>query len=154
MRVAMSSPICELLKKADIPNEVDTYSDNTQVFEFPIDQGKTRIAKSVTAWEQFALLAMLQREWADNQVSCSIYFDEESDGPHLESMLSMFMPVIKSVSMLPHSDDGAYEQMPYQAITHNEYKQRLSDIGDIDWSGFGGSDGLESRFCTDETCEL
>jgi ribonucleoside-triphosphate reductase len=152
MRVGSTSRICALLKAAGIPNEPDLYSANTTVFEFPIDQGKTRKAASVSAWEQFAFLAMLQREWSDNMVSCTVYFDPETEGAQIEHMLAQFAPVIKSVSMLPHSAAGAYKQMPYEGITKEAYEERLARLPKIDWSSFGGSDGLDSRFCTDESC--
>ena len=154
MRVGDGSTICSLLKDAGIPNEPDLYSANTTVFEFPIDQGKTRKATSVSAWEQFAFLAMLQREWSDNMVSCTVYFNPETEGKHIEHMLALFAPTIKSVSMLPHSDAGAYEQMPYEGITKEEYEARLAAIPDIDWSSFSDSDGIESRFCTNDSCEI
>jgi len=154
MRVGNNSPICKVLKDSGIPNEPDTYSTNTTVFEFPIDQGKTRKATMVSAWEQFAFLAMLQREWSDNMVSCTVYFDPETEGEQIEHMLAQFAPIIKSVSMLPHSQEGAYRQMPYEGITKEEYEKRLSDIPKIDWSRFGGSDGMESRFCSNDQCEV
>lgn len=154
IRVGADTPICSLLTKAGVPNEKDTYSANTMVFEFPIDQGKTRKADEVSAWEQFSLLAMLQREWSDNMVSCTVYFDKEKEGDQIEHMLAQFAPVIKSVSMLPHTDVGAYAQMPYEGISKAEYEKRLKALNTIDWSTFGGSDGQDSRFCTTESCEI
>ncbi len=69
-------------------------------------------------------------------------------------MLAQFAPVIKSVSMLPHTEEGAYEQMPYEGITKEEYERRLAALQEIDWSRFGGLDGEDSRFCTTEECEI
>jgi ribonucleoside-diphosphate reductase alpha chain len=152
IRIGSGSPLCGLLEAAGIPNEPDRYSASTTVFEFPIDQGKTRKASSVSAWEQFALLAMLQREWSDNMVSCTVYFDPETEGAQLEHMLALFAPVIKSVSMLPHTRSGVYEQMPYEGISKEAYETRLAGLPKIDWSRFVGSDGIESRFCSDESC--
>ncbi len=154
MRVGNDAPICNVLKKAGIPNEKDSYSDNTTVFEFPIDQGKTREATSVSAWEQFAFLSMLQREWSDNMVSCTVYFDKEREGEQVEYMLAQFAPVIKSVSMLPHSENGSYKQMPYEGISKEEYEKRVKSIPSIDWSLFGDSDGMQERFCSNDGCAL
>lgn len=153
IRVGNSSRICDVLKNAGIPNEADHYSAKTTVFEFPIDQGKTRKATSVSAWEQFAFLAMLQREWSDNMVSCTVYFDPQTEGDQVEHMLAQFAPIIKSVSMLPHSQKGAYVQMPYEGISKEEFQRRLSKLPNIDWSDFGGSDGIENRFCTNDSCD-
>ncbi len=154
MRVGNSSPVCTVLKAAGIPNEPDHYSPNTTVFEFPIDQGKTRKATTVSAWEQFAFLAMLQREWSDNMVSCTVYFDPGTEGSQIEHMLAQFAPIIKSVSMLPHTDTGVYVQMPYEGITKEMYNERRAKMPKIDWNGFGGSDGIESRFCANDTCAI
>ena len=146
IRIGDTSSICSVLKAAGVPHEEDHYSANTTVFEFPIDQGKTRNATAVSIEEQFSLLALLQREWSDNMISCTIYFDPKTEGPQIEHMLAQFIPVIKSVSMLPHSDTGAYVQMPYEGITKEIYEERLSKIQKIDWSSFGGSDGIREQF--------
>jgi len=154
IRVGQATPIHDVLKNAGIPNEEDKYSKGTTIFEFPIDQGKTRKATEVSAWEQFSLLAMLQREWSDNMVSCSIYFNKETEANQIEQMLAQFAPIIKSVSMLPHSEDGAYEQMPYEGITKEKYNELLAKIPVIDWSNFGDSDGMEEQFCSNGSCEI
>ncbi len=154
MRVGSETKIAALLKEAGVPHEPDRYSDNTTVFEFPIDQGKTREAASVSTWEQFALLAMLQREWSDNMVSCTISFDPEKEGPQLEQMLALFAPVIKSASLLPRRPGGSYPQMPYERISESEYRRRVAQMPPIDWSRLSGHEGVGSRYCSDEACEL
>lgn len=154
MRVSEGSELVPVLKAANVPWEKDVYSDNTLVFEFPIDQGKTRPATEVSAWEQFALLATLQREWADNMVSCTVYFDKETEGPQLEHMLGQYAPVIKSVSLLPHTDEGAYKQMPYEGINREEYMIRKGQILPINWDNYSGTDGQDTKFCTNDTCSI
>lgn len=153
IRIGNTSPVCNVLKDAGIPHEEDRYSAHTTVFEFPIDQGKTRKASDVSVEEQFSLLALLQREWSDNMVSCTVYFDPKTEGKRIEQILAQFVPVIKSVSMLPHSESGAYVQMPYEGITKEQYEERISKISNIDWSHFSGSDGVENRFCTNDACD-
>lgn len=143
MRVSNTSHVCNVLKTAGVPYENDHYSANTTVFEFPIDHGKTRNATIVSAWEQFSILAMLQREWSDNMVSCTIYFDPKTEASQIEDMLTQYVPIIKSVSMLPHSDTGAYKQMPYEGITKEKYKACLAQIPSIDWNAFGNSDNIK-----------
>jgi len=44
--------------------------------------------------------------------------------------------------------------MPYEGVSKEECEKRLASIPDIDWKRFGGSDGMESRFCSNEECEL
>lgn len=147
------SKLFDTLAAAGIPHEPDVASTNTEVFEFPIDQGTTRAATEVSAWEQGARVQMLQREWADNMVSNTIYFDRDREARDVEHILSTFAPVVKTMSMLPHSDSGAYPQMPYEGITADEYQSRSDAISSIDWSAFSGN-GRDQRFCGNAGCEL
>ena len=153
MRVSEGSPVAERLIAAGIPYEPDLYSDNTLVFEFPqaAGKGKTRSVSDVSIWEQAAMVAFLQREWADNAVSNTLTFSK-SEAKDIEKVLSMFAPQIKSMSMLP-DDDNVYEQMPYERITKQEYEERMAKIQEVDWSTFSG-DGQDSRFCDGDVCEV
>lgn len=154
MRVSENSPVTERLIAAGVPHEPDVYSENTLVFEFPQSAGKgqTRSVSDVSIWEQAAMVAFLQREWADNAVSNTLTFRKEEERD-LEKVLSMYAPQIKSMSMLPDAEDS-YEQMPYQRITREEYRERLSKINEVDWQTFGGSDGQDSRFCDGDSCTV
>lgn len=74
IRVAQNSPIHSVLVEAGIPYEKDFVSALTDVFEFPILQGPAKAAQNVSLWEQANNLVLLQREWADNAVSNTLYF--------------------------------------------------------------------------------
>jgi len=153
MRLSKGSPILKLCAEAGLHIEEDVYDkDYTKVVEFPIYTGKTRPSHDVTAWEQFSMLALLQREWSDNMVSCTIHFTEE-EKKDIPRMLAYFMPVIKSASFLLKRD-AIYKQMPYEEITESEYNNKIKNSRKIDWSKFNGSDGEESKFCSNESCEL
>lgn len=154
MRVAANHKIAELLIQSGVPHEKDTYSDNTMVFEFPIDQGKTREATEVSMWEQFAMLAMLQREWSDNMVSVTIYFNPKTEADQIEYALAQFAPLIKSCSMLPHTEKGVYAQAPYEGITKEKYEELKESLVHVDWKKYSGNDGIMPRYCTNDTCTL
>ena len=74
IRVAQNAPIHEVLVEARIPYEKDFYSQNTDVFEYPILQGPAKQAQDVSLWEQAMNVVLLQREWSDNAVSNTLYF--------------------------------------------------------------------------------
>lgn len=74
IRIAQNSPAHAVLVSHNIPYEKDFYSANTDVFEFPIIQGPAKPAEQVSLWEQANNLVLLQREWADNAVSNTLYF--------------------------------------------------------------------------------
>lgn len=153
MRIGADSPLVDSLKESGIPYEKDTYSDNTLVFSFAIDHGNVRSAEEVSPWEQFSLVATMQRCYADNCVSATIYFDKEKDGPDVEKMLAMYIPILKSVSMLPHAGHG-YVQAPYEPITRERYLELKDSYSIPDFSGMSGNVPEGSRFCSGDTCEL
>jgi len=153
MRIGNDSPLVPALKEANIPHEPDTYSDNTLVFEFAIDHGDCRPVTEVSPWEQFSIVAMLQRCWADNMVSATVYFDKEKDANDVEKMLAMFIPVLKSVSMLPHAGHG-YAQAPYEPITIEEYEKRRNAYQKPKFAAVKGSVPVGSKFCDGESCML
>jgi intein/homing endonuclease len=153
VRIGMTSPLIEPLIAAGVPHEKDIVSENTYVFEFVIDHGDVRPCEDVSPWEQFSLVQLMQKHYADNCVSATIYFDKEKDGPDVEKMLAMFIPNLKSVSMLPHSGHG-YAQAPYTPITEEEYNKRKGNIKIIDYKSVRGNVPSGSKFCSGDTCEL
>lgn len=154
VRFADNSPLSDTLIKNGVPHEKDKYSDNTLVFEFPIFLGKTRKATEVSIWEQLSISAMLQREWADNSVSFTGYFDPKKEAHQLEQAVATYAPLVKAISLLPHTEQGAYEQMPYEGITKEEYEKRLNSFPKLDWNEFAGSDGIMAKYCTNDSCEI
>ncbi len=157
IRISQDSQIGELMKSANIPWEPDEVQVNTNVFSYPIYQGKTRAATSVSAWEQFALLAMLQREWSDNMVSCTIYWNPDTERNQIEQMLGQFAPLIKSVSLLPHSPEGAFVQMPYEGIDQGKYHELKLKIKPIDFSNYNSNEQPDNKdatlYCENDSCE-
>ena len=78
VRLSNQSELLEPLKKAKYKVEPAFGSeDTTCVVEVPVDVGKgIRTASELSIWEQFSLAAFMQRHWADNQVSCTVTFDQ------------------------------------------------------------------------------
>ena len=155
MRISQSSPITEILAKAGIPHEQDVASDNTEVFEFPLryGNGKTRSVKKVSVFEQAATAAMLQKCWADNSVSAT-FMIQPHEMEQVERVMAIFAPQLKSMSFLPDAEEAAYEQMPIEKTTKDQFEKRSAAVQNIDWSVLTGIDGEDSRFCTTEACEL
>jgi ribonucleoside-diphosphate reductase alpha chain len=153
VRIGMTSPLVPSLISAGVPHEKDIVSENTYVFEFVIDHGDVRPCEDVSPWEQFSVVQMMQKHYADNCVSATIYFDKEKDGPDVEGMLAMFIPNLKSVSMLPHSGHG-YAQPPYEPITFEQYEKRKNEFKPIDYKSVKNNVPSGSKFCSGDTCEL
>lgn len=161
-------PVVEFLKPEDANNREEFFKYNSfakggmkayksptsVIFECPISLGTARPAKEVSAWEQFTLLAMLQREWSDNSVSATIMVDLEKEGHQISHMLSAFVPIIKSVSVLPHSDQGIYPQMPYESINREEYEKRILTITEPNWDIVRDiqTDLTGEMYCSNDKC--
>ena len=156
MRVAQDSPVSALLVAAGVPHEPDVVSDNTEVFEFPLryGNGRTRSVKNVSVYEQAAVVAMLQRCWADNAVSNTLTVQPE-ELKQVERVLALYAPQVKSLSLLPDKSD-VYEQMPVEHITKEEHDARVSKIGAVPWDGLEGSQGdaTSEGYCQDDRCEI
>jgi intein/homing endonuclease len=155
MRIASNSDIVPILKEAGYNWEYDRMSGKgTTIFEFPLHQGDHRTAEEVTLWEQAALQASLQREWADNSVSCTLYFNREKEGKDLAHVLAHHAPLIKSASALPHCND-VFPQMPYEKITKEEYEEKVARIRPIDWSKFTThEEAIGSSGCDGDVCDI
>ena len=98
--------------------------EGTKVVEIPVSLGsQIKSLKDVKIRKQLEIAALIQRHWADNQVSCTITFDPESEGPMIPSLLDEFQHQLKGVSFLPNIEAGAYPQMPYEEITEEKYRE-------------------------------
>ena len=93
-------------------------------------------------------------EIEDNEVKVYKYNPnhEEDD---IEQVLASIAPLIKSVSLMPHTAQGVYPQMPEEGITETEYNERLSAIKDIDWSQLSNHEPEleDEKYCAGPTCE-
>ena len=147
-----NQPIFHFLKDAGIPYEPSVYTTGSYVFEFPLELGPAEPATEISVWEQAMNVVLLQREWADNAVSNTLYFNPETERNDLEAVLSHIAPLTKSVSLLPHTEEGIFQQMPEQGITYAEYIDRLVKMPRIDWSKYSGGDGEDERYCTGDVC--
>lgn len=152
MRVGNRQPICELLKTGGLAWEADRYAPDTTVFEFPLCFEEAGETPRMSARGQFELLALLQREWSDNMVSCTVSFHPAKEA--ILPLLTTYLPKIKSVSLLPIHPGGAYAQMPYEGIGKEEYERRVARLKPIDWSLLRDSDGEEGKFCYEGECKL
>lgn len=115
--------------------KVGDYVDySTVIVEFPVYQGfDIKTLDQVSALHQMEVAALLQKHWADNSVSLTVTFDPDTEGPELPNLLRSFETKLKGVSFLPRLKEGCYEQMPYEAITAEQYFAATKDLKKIRW---------------------
>lgn len=154
VRVGSTSKLVDILVNAGYSYEVDAMAgEGTLVFSFPLYQGDARAATEVSMWEQANNVNLLQREWADNSVSCTLYFDPKSEGRDLEHLLAGLAPTIKCISCLPHTEKGSYKQMPYEGITKAQYEAMLTEVKAVSTVGFN-DEAVGVRGCDGDTCDM
>lgn len=156
IRIDDKNPLVKLLTDAGYYSEKAEQTPNTLVFYFPIFCGTGRTAKDVTMWEQAMLSIMFQREYVDNSISQTLYFDPVTEGSSLEKCLAQIAPQIKTISVLPREvDEKVYRQAPYTKITEEKYNEMKSRLKPIDWSKY--SSAVEPEMpsgCSNDVCEL
>lgn len=130
--------------------------DTSVVVEFPVsvNHGMRSHESGVSLWEQLSLAAFMQRYWADNQVSCTVTFDPETEKNQIAPALDYFQYQLKGVSFLPKVNGGAYPQMPYEAITEKEYNDMVADLKRLDFSSVIDHDGAGEKYCSNDVCEI
>ena len=109
---------------------------------------------NITVDRQFDLATVLQRHWSDNQVSCTISFD---DTEPLVTNLIKHKNALKGISFL-RNGNTVYPQMPYTAISRDEYLVEIAKVQPISYSDFAMSAQLvkdePDKFCSGDACVL
>jgi len=152
MRIHGNSPLLPQLRAAGYPVERAYNEPSTEVVSFPVQERefwKSRADLSVS--EQFELLEMLQRWWSDNSVSVTIEFTLEEQEELVECLMRS-SSWIKAAAMFPRAAPLHMAQLPLVHITEAEYRERISKIRPIDFSGVRHE--MTEAGCEGEHCIL
>jgi hypothetical protein len=100
---------------------------------------------------------MIQKYWADNQVSVTITFKPE-EAKDIGKCLAAFDSELKSVSLMPLMDHG-YAQAPYQHANKQEvveYKKSLKplDFSSLHYAFKAGENEMANKFCDGDSCQI
>jgi len=155
MRLGINSELVAPLRAAGYKLEPAFGSEkSTLVVEIPVSIGEgIRNVKEVSMWEQLSIAALMQEHWADNQVSCTVSFDPETEGHQIANALNYFQYKLKGVSFLPRLGHGAYRQMPYEAITKEQYEEMTGKLKPINYNKVHNEQADVEKFCDGGTCE-
>jgi len=152
IRFAESSEMLKQLEEAGYKIEKDSYSPNTMVVEFPVQEPYFQKGKKdVSIWEQLEIAAQYQHYWADNSVSITVTFNE-SESTQIKSALEMYETRLKAVSFLKYQETG-YVQAPYEPITEEKFNEMSANINPVQRMSFEEG-GIGSKFCTNDTCTI
>lgn len=125
----------------------------TGIVEFPCEFPEgTLIAPYTSAIAQMEVVKLMQKVWADNAVSVTVYYDID-ELPEIIDWMKANWNEFKSMSFLLKTNHG-FEQAPLEEITKDEYESRLQSI---DYSHFhihGGPADLEDADCVSGACPV
>lgn len=156
MRLNNKEPLVEAMRAAGYRIEPCFGNEETTVVVFiPVRGLPVRSEADVSIYEKAQLAIDAQRYWADNQVSVTLTFDPEREGPILGDVLRMYEGQFKSLSFLPMSYDS-YPQMPYTPLTDEEFTKESANILPLNWDALyaNGVEGLGEAYCANGTCEV
>jgi ribonucleotide reductase alpha subunit len=154
MRLSINSDLIGPLLDANYTVEPCVGDPSSVVVEIPVKiEDDVRTVGEVSMWEQLAMAAFLQRYWADNQVSSTITFDPEREGPQLANALNYYQYQLKGISFLPRLEYGAFPQMPYEACTEAAYGAAVAKLLPLNFAKT--TEKAESeRFCDSSSCVI
>lgn len=154
LRCGKPGVLTAALASADYRVEPDAIDPSRLIAELPVRGQPGRVAAEVSVTEKARIAAMLQRHWADNQVSVTLTFRPEERAGLLDVMATA-STTLKAVSFLPLVAGGAYAQMPYEPVDTARYDQMTRGIRPLDrdllYREAAGPEG--ERFCDGDTCQ-
>ena len=101
------------------------------VVEFPCETPEhATLAKDLTAVQQLEWVVKAQSEWADNNVSVTVYYRKDELDDIKQWLSKNYSNKVKSVSFLLHSEHG-FNLAPYEEISKEEYSKKKNKIKDI-----------------------
>ncbi len=158
IRMSSADKLVEICRKAGYKVEfVEGFDGSidrqTCVVSFPCFASHgALLAKNVSAVEQMELVKKIQSLWADNAVSCTVYYKkDELDG--IKAWLKEnYQTSIKSISFLLHKEHG-FRQAPYQEISDIEYHCLREKLLPIDKFSISGA-ALDNIECQNGVCPI
>ena len=157
VRADIKDPLCEVLKQAGVPHEVDITNPNTLVFSFYKKSPRASVMVSdQTGVDQLDIWSVYQDSWCEHKPSVTVYYKDDEFLTIGQWLYNKFDEV-SGVSFLPYSDHS-YQQAPYEAITREEYEVGVKSMPDeLIWDIQEHEDkteGAQTLACVGGSCEL
>jgi adenosylcobalamin-dependent ribonucleoside-triphosphate reductase len=154
LRCGAAGPLTAALATAGYRLEPDIMDPSRLIAELPVDGQGGRVAAEVPITEKVRLAAMLQRFWADNQVSVTVTFSE-AEAPALAPLLSGIGTELKAVSFLPLVEGGAYAQMPFEPVDADRHMRMREHVQEFDRDLLYGeaAEPEGELYCENDSCQ-
>jgi hypothetical protein len=150
VRISRDSVLVDILRDAGFHIEpVSSDPERTLVVKFAVSDERVRPVEEVSIWEQMQNVVDYQRYWADNQVSCTVKF-QQNEKDDIKRVLEAHEDQLKGISFLPHYGHG-YDQAPYEPCTPEEAAEYNSKIKMADYSSYI-TEAIGSVYCDGDKC--
>lgn len=135
---------------------IDGREDHTRyVVDFPCQSPDGAVlASEMTAIQQLEWVRRMQKEWADNAVSVTVYYRKDELETIKDWLSENYDRGVKSVSFLLHSDHN-FPLPPYEEIDREQYDRLLAKIDfSIPLHGAASGDELSLEDCSTGACPI
>lgn len=160
VRMGSSDPLVNFCREKGYEVQYDVGIDGKEnhtvcVVSFPCKTPDHAIlAETLSAIQQLEWVVKAQSEWADNNVSVTVYYRKE-ELPEIQEWLSKnYKNKVKSVSFLLHSEHG-FNLAPYEEVSEYQYNKMLSRIkSNIAYTDNLNSLSIDSLECEGGACPI
>lgn len=121
------NPVLQVLQFYGVPTEKSHYKNDTYIAAFPVKAPEGAITNGhFSAIEQLDNWKLFKEHWTEHNPSVTITYEDHEKEDIIEWVYKN-QGVIGGLSFLPKSD-AHYEQMPYEAITKEQYEELMKDF--------------------------
>jgi len=154
-RIAKNDRMASAMMRAGVPFADCIYdkTGHTWVFSFPTKAKHTRLTvQTESIRDQFERQVAVQENWADNAVSATLTFNQDTERGELERCLKEYVPRLKATSFLPKAH--GYAQPPYEEITESVYNDLMKQIDHTSTLQEGWGGDMEVEECQGGACPV
>lgn len=158
VRFSANDPLIPILREAGHPMEPVKRFDGsidhgTMVVDFYVKtpDGTPCADESFDTWKQLNTVITAQKHWADQSVSCTVYYRRE-EIPQIKDWLSENLKNLKTISFLCHNDHG-FNQAPMEAITKEQYETLSAKVMPVNFGDIGAGN-MDSLECAGGACPI
>ena len=133
VRISTHDPLFKTMVEQGMPYSMDKGNHDTAIFSFPIKAPEgAYLRENEKALDQLEWYRMLVDNWADMNVSCTIYVRDEEWLDVIKYVYDHF-DTINGISFFPY-DNKMYEDAPFEEISEQIYNKMVADLPKIDFS--------------------
>lgn len=153
-------PLSQMLYYTGVPAEDEARRpDDMWVFAFPVKSPEGAITRNDrSAIEQLELYKTYKKNWAEHNVSITVYV-RENEWMTVGAWVYENWDHVGGISFLPHSDHS-YVQAPYTEIDSYEYDDLVKEMPKINWDLLkeyereDATTGTQELSCKGGACEV